>query len=439
MSNIPQVAQAMSSVLTTAADKAAHQSGFQQRRSKLTGALFVQTLVLGWLKNAQASLEELTQTTAALGVGISPQGLDQRFTPAAAQCLEQVLEAGVSQLISADPVSLPVIQRFRGVYLQDSTTITLPDPLAQVWTGCGGNTPVGHCAALKLQVRLDWNTGALSGPLLQDGRAQDRSSPLQRQSLPPGGMWIADLGYFSLALLGDLAQQGVYWLSRFRVGTVVLDPAGHPWDLADLLPSQVGVEVEQPIMLGAQQRLPCRLLAQRVPPKVAQERRRRLRAQAKRKGQGVSQARLALADWTLLVTNAPVELLTLPEALVLARIRWQIELLFKLWKSQGQIDQWRSGKPWRIMCEVYAKLLAMLIQHWILLVGCWAYPNRSLTKAAQTVRSYALLLTSALAGIIALSVVIEQIARCLALGCRMNRRKAQPNAYQLLLDLADPA
>lgn len=48
------------------------------------------------------------------------------------------------------------------------------------------------------------------------------------------------------------------------------------------------------------------------------------------------------------------------------RVRWQIELLFKLWKNEGHIDSWRSEKPWRIPCELYAKLIAMVIQHWIL-------------------------------------------------------------------------
>jgi hypothetical protein len=67
------------------------------------------------------------------------------------------------------------------------------------------------------------------------------------------------------------------------------------------------------------------------------------------------------AAWTLLVTNMPGDCLTLREALVLVRVRWQIELLFKLWKSHGRVDESQSTKPWRILCEVYAKLLTMLV------------------------------------------------------------------------------
>lgn len=75
----------------------------------------------------------------------------------------------------------------------------------------------------------------------------------------------------------------------------------------------------------------------------------------------------------------------------------------------------------------------MVIQHWILLTSCWRYPNHSAVKAAQTIRSYALLLASALAGLMGMWAVLEHIDRCFAVGCRMNARKQRPNAYQLLL------
>jgi IS4 transposase len=71
----------------------------------------------------------------------------------------------------------------------------------------------------------------------------------------------------------------------------------------------------------------------------------------------VSAARLRLADWTILLTNVPPELPSVEEALVLARCRWQIELLWKLWKQHGKIDTWCSEKPYRILTEIYAKLL----------------------------------------------------------------------------------
>ena len=158
-----------------------------------------------------------------------------------------------------------------------------------------------------------------------------------------------------------------------------------------------------------------------------------MRYQAGRKAQQPSKARLALAGWTLLVTNAPPSLLAFKEALALARVRWQIELLFKLWKSQGHVDKSRSQKPWRILTEVYAKLIGLIFQHWIFLTNLWKHPNKSLVKAAQIVRTYAVLIASAIASFKKLSQALHTIRRCLENSCRMNMRAKKPNTFQLLM------
>ena len=320
MTTIPQVARAMREILTTTADEAARATRFVQRTSPLGGATFTQTLVFGFLGNPQASLEELTQTAATLGVEISPQALDQRFTMAAATCVKQVLDTALTRVISADPVAIPLLARFTAVAVQDSSTIVLPDALAAVWQGCGGSTPESTSAALKLQVRLDLRTGCLAVQF-QDGRASDRTAELPGP-LPAGALRLADWGYWSLEALQALAQQGVFWLSRLQLQTAVYDAAGDRQELLAFLEASPTDPVEHPVTLGIDQRVPARLLARRVPPDVAAARRRRLRAAAQKKGRQVSAVRLALAAWTVLVTNVPSARLTLCEAFVLARVRW---------------------------------------------------------------------------------------------------------------------
>jgi len=113
-------------------------------------------------------------------------------------------------------------------------------------------------------------------------------------------------------------------------------------------------------------------------------------------------------------------------------------LLFKLWKSQGQVDTSRSQQPWRILGEVYAKLLAMLVLHWVLLVSCWQYPDRSLPKATQTVQGHALALGAAVTTAVAdIAGCLARIARCVGAGCRLNPRRKRPNTYQLLLAFSE--
>ena len=62
--------------MTTTAVEAGRARRFVQRTSPLNGATFSQTLVFGLLGHPQATLEELTQAAAALGIEISPQALD---------------------------------------------------------------------------------------------------------------------------------------------------------------------------------------------------------------------------------------------------------------------------------------------------------------------------------------------------------------------------
>ncbi len=437
MSTIPYGCATLQTVLTTVANTAARSTGFIQRQRQLTGAGFVQALVFGFLAKPTMSLDQLAQTAAAVGTPISAQGLDQRFTPHAAACLQAVLGAAVRQCVTAEPVAIPLLQRFAGVYVLDSTTIMLPDTLQKVWQGNGGSTAVGTSAALKVQVLWNLSAGSLQHIGLQDGRANDTVAPAQDVQLPAGALRIADLGYFALDRLAMLAAQRVYILSRLPPQVAIFDQQGQRCDLLALL-RRADAPLDLDVTIGAQQRLPVRLLAVPVPHAVADQRRRRLRQAWRDKGRTPSAWVLALAAWTVAITTVPAALLTLPEALVLLRARWQIELLFKLWKSHGQVATWRSQQPWRILCEVYAKLLAMVVLHWVLLVTCWHHPNRSLRKAAQTLQHHALRLAHALVtSRRRLAEALYLLQACLTVGGRLNARRKQPNTYQLLLALAN--
>jgi len=204
-----------------------------------------------------------------------------------------------------------------------------------------------------MQVRLDLSTGKLAGPYLCSGREHDQSYHLER--LPRGALLIRDLGYFALKKFKELNEQEVYWLSRVKSNCDVIDESGRRWGLLELLKKHCHDEVDMQIMLGVlgvKERVPCRLLAVRVPDEVARVRRCKLISEASRKGKKPSKKSLELASWTALACNVPYEKLSLKEAFVLMRTRWQIELIFKLWKSCGFIDEWRTKNPWRILCDV---------------------------------------------------------------------------------------
>ena len=425
--------RALQSVFTTTPNLLARQTRFRQRESKLSGSVFVQTLTFGWLDNPDATLEELAQVAGSLGVPISPQGLEQRFGPQAADLLQQVLHDAAVRVMSTDPVVVPLLQRFAGgVCLLDSTTLTLPAVFAGAWPASGPNEEIG---GIKVQVRLNLLDGTLQGPFLRPARDNDRKGVLHTAPLPSGALHLADLGFFCLRHLQALDQQKVFWLTRVKAGTHLRDAAGREWTLAAFLRSQPSDTVDVSQRLGRHYSLACRFLAIRVPPAVAAVRRKRLQKRAKSRGWEMHADRHALAEWNVWATNVPQEKLSIHEAWVLARCRWQIELLFKLWKSEGHVDKSRSEKPWRILCEIYAKLLGMVVQHWLLLVGCWSHRDRSLVKASRMVRRYAVALAVALPDSHLVFGILSTIQICLRSGCRVKRRRRDPPTHQLLSDL----
>ncbi|MEK9150359.1 MAG: IS4 family transposase, partial [Candidatus Desantisbacteria bacterium] len=316
MSIISKVANVMQSVLTYTADAIARKTGFIKRLRKLTGSGFVQTLVFGWLSNPTATLEELTQTAASLGISITPQGLDKRFTQKAANFIKKVLESAVATVIAQKPVAIPVLQRFSSVYIQDSSTITLPDSLAVIYHGCGGSTVKNTSSAVKTQIRLNLNTGELLGPYLQSGKEHDQSSQLAEIPLPKGALRIADLGYFSLSDFKDLNSQEVYWLSRVKSQCDVYYD-GKRFSLLEFLEKQCQDQIDLQVLLGVKEQVDCRLLAVKVPDEVAKIRRCKLLKEAQRKGKKASDRALKLARFLIMSCNIPCELLSISEAFVL--------------------------------------------------------------------------------------------------------------------------
>jgi len=428
MNVVTQVSRAMQTVLTTEARRSAVRCRVIRRQRKLDGASLIQGLVLGWMKHPHASLDQLAQMTAVCGAAITPQAVAERFTPPLTECLKQLLELTVAQTIQTQQAASELLNRFQGVYLLDSTIVALPDPLGAQWPGCGGD---GHRAALKLQVCLELRGGQLQGPALLAGRTAEQRGPLVDRPIPAGSLWLADSGYFNLKRLDRLSAQGVWWLMRLPCGTAVDDLQGQRLDVLRLLRRQTG-PLDQEVLVGSQQKIRCRLLVWRVDASRTRRRRRAVQKSAKKHGYQASSARLQWCQYDVVITNLPPDQLAAAQARVLLRTRWQIEMLFKLWKSYGELDQSRSQKPCRILAEVYAKLIGLVIQHWLLLVTHWDHPHRSWFRAIPLLQDHALLFAYEIGSCRRLMRLIRQIRAALAVCARTNIRNKSPSTYQLL-------
>ena len=392
---------------------------------------------------------------ASLDVAVSTQAVEQRFGAESAALLRELLQEAVGEALSSQASAPELLSRFNGVYVQDGTIISLLPELKDQWRGCGGSTPEAGQSSLRVQVRLDLAQGGMAGPWLQAGRAAERSGQAHQTPLPEGCLYNVDAGYFTLSEMRAHGKAGCSWLTAAKAGTVLIDGRGQCWDLVSFLRAQRSDEVDVEVFLGKRERLAVRLIARRVSPEQAKRRRahatrsvegkpkgvqrpntRKRRAgdkrQRQRKHRNPGQARLHLLEWTILVTNVPQAMLSVDEVLVLARCRWQIELCWKLWKQLGKVDTWRSAKPYRILTEIYAKLLGCLITHWLTLLECWQAPNRSLSKARQVVQRMAPVLALGVAGVVPLEAMVGRTSSSMASGCTVNARRKQPAAYQLV-------
>jgi hypothetical protein len=437
--SVSQQAEALKRILEEEVVPLARETGCIERERVISGADFAQALILGWLQRPDERVEGFAQLLSRREVNITASGFSQRFTQAAATFLHQVLERLTQVQMQAEAVDVALLRRFHAVIVEDSSSILLPAELASIWQGWGNEKEV-NAAAVKLFVRWDVLGGKREGPRLTDGRHTDTKSPFNADALPGGGLYLADLGFFSLARLAGLAQRTEggkrFFGMRWQYGTGLFTRSGHQIELRGVLPQREGEAKEMGVLLGKQARLPVRLIMIRVSEKVAEQRRKRIRERAQDHSTKPSEELLYLAGWTIVVSNVPRARLSLPEALVLLRLRWQIELLFRLWKEQGQIDEWRTKNPWRILCELSAKLAAMVIQQWLIHEGCWHDPWRSLVQAAAVVRREANRIMVALyEG--AVEQVLHSIVRGMRSGCRIQRRRSHPSTAQLLLEGLD--
>jgi len=221
------------------------------------------------------------------------------------------------------------------------------------------------------------STGAMQGPWIAEAVQSERQGPgwMQQTPLPAGALLLTDNGYITLQEIKEHQQQQRLWMSHARADFQVTDAAGVKYSLPQFVQkkAKAGV-VDEWVTVGSQPSLQqkVRLIAFAVSDESQRKQHERVGQQSKARAKGSrgeavvgkkhqptktkphrhrpSKARQALSGWTVLLSNVPKERLAAHEARVLIRVRWQIELLWRLWKERGQVDIWRSSKPMRILC-----------------------------------------------------------------------------------------
>lgn len=438
--SVPQIMEKFHLILEEEVPLLARETGAVKRKRKegLDSVTLVSTLIFGTWQVPDLRVSGLAQVAARREVKVTPSAICQRFTPQTATLFRRVFERMASVHWESERMEVALLKPFSAVIVEDSSTVSLPDELAEVWRGCGGSAGMSE-AAVKLFVRWDVLTGQVQGPRLTDARTNDHHSPFSEEELIEGCLYLADLGFFGISRLQKIARgsQGKrYFVTRWQPNTNLYTRGGHRVELRGLLPQKVGHVRDLGVVLGRHEPLAVRLILVKVPAEVARERRERLTRTAQKHGREPNAELLYLAGWTIVLTNLPRSRADFSQVLVLLRLRWQIERLFRLWKEGGKIDEWRSKNPYRILAELYGKLCAMIMQQALIAQGCWLDPYRSIVKAADCLRREANRLMMAFyEGTV--DKTVRSILGSLGSGCQLDRRAAHPSTAQLLVDGLD--
>lgn len=423
-------------------EETARQTQFVRRKSEITGVGFLKAVVMGFLEKPGSSLNELAQSFLDLGVEVTAQGIDERINVFSVAFLQAIFCQALERFKNKGRLPLSVLQQFSAINIVDSSTKALPEHMADEYPGCGRT---GAQAALKIQLVFDFLRGNLKQVALETGIDSDQGYREYLQVVEGGSLTIVDLGYFCLDAFGAIANKSAYFLSRYFYPTGLLDEVGQRIDLEKLLRKQTGTRNEFQVKLGCrpQHQLPCRLIILRNPQAVTEQRRRTAKAHAQKRGTTLSQRYLFMLGWSLFVTNAPDTLISLKHVYDFYRIRWQIELIFKLWKGSCGINQILAWRKARVLTELYAKMIGIVIIHFLLAPlripdEVWSEREVSQIRFHQILARFARSFKQNLADVLALAKTLDQFVLHVQRFALKQKRRQQPNAFFQLAQLALP-
>jgi len=355
--------------------------------------LFLQAAVL-LVSQSSVSLSRWAALLGVLGhTRLARQSLWERINPGAVEFLRHVLGVAIGRRVQDGGRSVPeALKAFGRVFIQDSTTIKLSAKLAPVFPGASNHHGT-HKGQLKIQAVYELLSQrfvhfGLSGFTRNDQAATHDILPLiQRADLV-----LRDLGYFVVESFERIALQGAFFLSRIRLDTKLYDPrTGQELNLLGQLKRQGNLD--QQVLLGSR-RMRVRLVALKLPPQVAAERRRKARMNRDKRCHPSARS-LQLLGWAIFITNVPRKDCGAKTIAEIYRLRWQIENLFKVWKSHFHITEVPNGSASQLLVMIYARLVFITVLAQVARVNWsdpWAQrrPASSLFKIAALLGDYLL-------------------------------------------------
>ncbi|MGG0446205.1 IS4 family transposase [Bacillus mycoides] len=357
----------------------AKETQFVQRTSKFK-AQDLAALCIGMGQDiASYSLTRLCGVLESeTGVLISPEGLNVRLNEKAVEFLRSLFSQLLQkQLVTTISLPSSFSEYFRRIRILDATTFQISDQLAAVYPGSGGS---GKASGVKIQLEYDLLSGQFLHVALGPAKENDVNYGKEVQpTVDLQDLCIRDLGYFSLNDLDGIQQKGAYYLSRLKMNTKLFQKnekvpifkngaskKKYQYTMIDLEAImeqlQPGELYEIPVVyVGRDYLLPVRAVIYRLTPDQEAQRRKDRAYKEKKKNITFSDRTKKLQGINVYITNIPSEYVSKEAIHDFYSLRWQIEIIFKTWKSIFRIHSNTNVKKERLECHIYGKLIALLL------------------------------------------------------------------------------
>lgn len=327
-----------------------------RKSRKFTPGGFLQTL-LSSVVTGHASFNQLAgDLKERVAAAMARQSLHQRLGPESTAFLVTVLSNLMEQRYrpAAQDLRASPVQR---IIIEDSTSQAMPKANAESFPAHGNHH--GATAGVKIDLAYDLLTGGIVSHTLQQATEQDKT--IGRElicEIRAGDLVLRDMGYFCLGEFDAIEARAAFWLSRLPLTTGVTLKDGA--SLENLLERSRRDILDLGVIAGDDGK-PCRLVAVRAAPQIAEARRAERRAKARQRGAQPNPKGLIRDGWHILLTNLTKEQADVTQLMAVYRARWAVEIQFRAWKQSlnlGMALNRRSNEH-----HMQALVLAAMIAH----------------------------------------------------------------------------
>jgi hypothetical protein len=346
-------------------DLLAKKIGFIKRGGEITAFSFVYIVSFGFFGNGEIALTYLVAGLwTHFKVIVTPQALSKRInSKTSSKFLKAVLQEllGVQIKIGLKNQFSELSSMFSGIYLQDSTQVSLNEELSEHFQGSGGGASK---SAFKLDFIYDIANFLVYGLKITKGTFHDTTNAKEiLKFIKTGSLVIRDLGYFTIDCLKKIEAKKSYYLSRLSISTYIYlnkdddEPLAIPEYLKKIT-TEGKDSASIKVYVGKLEKLETRLVAEKVPKKVIDQRAARYKKEYKKIP---CEYYLDWSGFSIFITNIPEVMFSNKMIVLLYKIRWQIELVFKNLKTNIEIDIMKGTNKNRIESLIYGKLITVVV------------------------------------------------------------------------------